>query len=74
MLSALKMYYCIYLQGNIAFLRILNAKLVYCPVVKTLPSSGGSMGLILGWGAEIPQASQPKKQKQKTETILYQIQ
>ena len=37
------------------------------PVVKTLPSNAGGAGLIPGWGAKIPDASQPKNQtiKQK---------
>ena len=33
-----------------------------CPVVKTLPSSAESVGLIPGWGAKILHASWPKKQ------------
>ena len=47
------------------------------PVVKTLPSNTGAVGLIPGRGAKIPHASQPKKQqkqKHKTEAILKQIQ
>ena len=43
------------------------------PVVKTLPSNTGAVGLIPGRGAKIPHASQPKKQqkqKHKTEAIL----
>ena len=32
------------------------------PVVKTLPSNAGDAGLIPGWGAEMPHASQPKNQ------------
>ena len=38
------------------------------PVVKTLPSNAGGVGLIPGWGAKIPHALGPKnrniKQKQ----------
>lgn len=34
------------------------------PVVKTLPLNAGEMGLIPGWGAEIPRALWPKKKKQ----------
>ena len=33
------------------------------PAVKTLPSNAGGVGLIPGWGTEIPHASQPKKKK-----------
>ena len=40
------------------------------PVVKSSPSNVGDVGLIPGWGAKIPHASQPKSQKHKTETIL----
>ena len=40
------------------------------PVVKTSPSSAGGAGSIPGWGTKIPHASQPKKQKCKTEAIL----
>ena len=32
------------------------------PVVKTLPSNARDVGLIPGWGTEIPHASWPKKQ------------
>ena len=35
------------------------------PVVKTLPSNAGDAGLIPGWGAEMPHASQPKNQNIK---------
>ena len=35
------------------------------PVVKTLPSSAGSVGSIPGWGAKIPHASWPKNQNIK---------
>ena len=31
------------------------------PMVKTLPSNAGAVGLIPGWGAKIPHASWPKK-------------
>ena len=34
-------------------------------MVKTLPSNAGGAGLIPGWGAKIPNASQPKNIKQK---------
>ena len=61
------MYYCIYFKAN-------NRDFAGSPVVKTLPSNTGGMGLILGWRAEIPQVLIAKKQKQKTETIVYQIQ
>ena len=40
------------------------------PVVNTQFSNVGDVGLIPGWGAKIPHASQPKSQKHKTETIL----
>ena len=43
------------------------------PVVKTLPSNAGGVG-IPGWGAEIPYASRSKKPKHKTDKILSQIQ
>ena len=33
------------------------------PVVKTSPSNAGGAGLIPGWRAKIPHASQPKAQK-----------
>ena len=36
------------------------------PVVKTLPSNAGGVGLIPGWGDGIPQASGPKDQNIKT--------
>ena len=39
------------------------------PVVKTSPSSVGGVGLIPGWGAKIPHASWPKKQKLKQATL-----
>ena len=35
------------------------------PVVKTLPSNAGGVGLIPGWGTEIPHVSHPKKKKSK---------
>ena len=35
------------------------------PVVKTLPSNAGRVGLIPGQGARIPQASRPKSQNVK---------
>ena len=37
-----------------------------------LPYNAGDVGSILGWGAEIPHASWPKKKnpKHKTEAIL----
>ena len=35
------------------------------PVVKTLPSNAGDTGLIPGWGAEMPHASQRKKPNHK---------
>ena len=44
------------------------------PVVKTLPSSAGVVGLIPGQGAKMPHASWPKRPKHKTEPILQQIQ
>ena len=37
------------------------------PMVKTLPSNAGGVGLIPGWGAKIPQASLPRKQNIKQE-------
>ena len=40
------------------------------PVVKTLPSSTGVVGLIPGQGAKMPHASWPKRPKHKTEAIL----
>ena len=40
------------------------------PVVKTLSSSAGSMGLIPGQAAKIPHASQPKNQNIKMKEIL----
>ena len=40
------------------------------PVVKTLPSSAGGVGLIPGRGTKISHALWPKKPKHKTETIL----
>ena len=39
------------------------------PMVKTLPSNAGGVGLIHGWGANIPYASGPKNLNQKTEAI-----
>ena len=39
------------------------------PVVKTSPSNAGGIGLIHGWGANIPYALGPKNQNQKTEAI-----
>ena len=50
--------------------RPLHGDLPGGPVVKTLPSNAGGMGLIPGLGATIPHASQPKNQKQKTEAGL----
>ena len=38
------------------------------PVVKTLPSNAGGAGSIPGWGANIPHASPPKKNKTKHKT------
>ena len=35
------------------------------PVVKTSPSNAGGAGLIPGWGAKIPHASQPENQNIK---------
>jgi len=35
------------------------------PVVKTLPSNAGGVGLIPGWGATIPHASKPPNQNIK---------
>ena len=35
------------------------------PVVKTVPSNAGGVGLIPGRGAKIPHASQPKNQNLK---------
>ena len=52
------MYYCIYFKAN-------NRDFAGSPVVKTLPSNTGGMGLILGWGAEIPQVLQPKNKNRK---------
>ena len=40
------------------------------PVVKTLPSNAGGVGLIPGWGAKIPHALWPKKSKHNTEATL----
>ena len=40
------------------------------PVVKTLPSSAGGVGLIPGRGTKIAHALWPKKPKHKTEAIL----
>ena len=40
------------------------------PVVKTSLSNAGGPSLIPGWGANIPHASWPKNQKDKTEAIL----
>ena len=40
------------------------------PEVKTLPSSAGGAGSSLGRGAKIADASWPKNQSIKTETIL----
>ena len=39
------------------------------PAVETPPSNAGGAGLILGWGAKIPQASLDKKPKCETEAI-----
>ena len=44
------------------------------PVVKTLPSNAGGVGMIPGQGTEIPHALQPKKTKHKTEAVLRKIQ
>ena len=43
------------------------------PVVKTLPSSVGGVGLIPGWGAKIPHALWPKNQniKQKQHCNIF---
>ena len=38
------------------------------PVVKTLPSNAGGMGLISGQGGKIPHASQPPPQKTQNKT------
>ena len=40
------------------------------PVVKTLPSNAGGVGLIPGGGAKIPQTLRTKNQKHETEAIL----
>ena len=40
------------------------------PVVKTSPSKAGGVSLIPGQGIKIPNASEPKKSKYKTEAIL----
>ena len=40
------------------------------PVVRTLPSSAGGVGLILGQAAKIPHGSWPKKSKHETKAIL----
>ena len=44
----------------------LKSKFSGSPVVKTLPSSVGGMGSILGQGAKIPHASGPQNQNHKT--------
>ena len=40
------------------------------PMLKTLPSNAGDVGLIPGRGGKIPHASGPKNQNIKTEAIL----
>ena len=44
----------------------LKSKFSGSPVVKTLTSSVGGMGSILGQGAKIPHASGPQNQNHKT--------
>ena len=36
-----------------------------CPIVKTSPSDAGGAGLVPGWEAETPHASQQKKKKKQ---------
>ena len=40
------------------------------PLLKTLPSNAGDMGLIPGWGAKISHASQSNKPKQNRSSIV----
>ena len=40
------------------------------PVVKTLPSNAGGVGLIPVWGAKDPICLMAKKQKHESEAIL----
>ena len=50
---------------KIQFYKVQNRDFPGGPVGKTLPSSVGGMGSILGWGAKIPHTPLPNRSKYK---------